>query len=243
MWAEDSFASAELTTRFNNLTSGMGNYTSIKQFADATYAKTEIEAWVNSTRSYLTVGGSAITMGSGGQFVQVGLGTVRLTGTYVDLDGANVDVGNAGSIVKMWGQEVEFHADSFLTDVRVDSDSVAIATLPSGYQSMDFIRSASLSYSTNNGSAASNGYILSSATIVQCMKSISFNTAVISGTTVLTGIKNVDWASVLPGSSAYLARFPTGISATPATLSRTYVNSLRGVSKSSSQRSSVTKKL
>ena len=243
LWAEDTFASATLETRFDNLVTGMGNYTSIKQFADANYAKTEIEAWVNNARSYLTVSGSAITMGSGGQFVQVGLGTVLLRGTYVSLYGSNVSVGESGSTVRMWGSEVEFYSDSFLTDIRVDSDSVGVATLPAGSSSIGAVTSASLSYSTNSGTKASLGYILSSSAIVQVMNSISFNTAIISGQTVLTGIKNVGWSSVLPGASAYLARFPTGITATTAELSRTYVNSVRGVAKYNSNRTVVARKL
>jgi hypothetical protein len=241
LWAEDSFASAELTTRFNNLTSGMGNYTSIKQYADATYAKTEIETWVNNTRTYLAVAGSAITMGSGGQFVQVGLGTVLLRGTYVDLDGSNVEIGNVGSIIKMWGDEVEFYADSFLTDVSVDTNSIGVATFSTGYTSIDALTSVSLAYSTNSGEKANYGYIITSSNPVTPINGITVTRQTVSGVSVITGItvSRVDASNV----STKFVRFPTGTLTTEATLSRTYVNSVRGVLKNSSSRTFVTKKL
>ena len=241
LWAEDTFASATLETRFDNLVTGMGSYTSIKQFADANYAKTEIETWVNNTRSYLAVSGSAITMGSGGQFVQVGLGTVLLRGTYVDLDGSNVEIGNVGSIIKMWGSEVEFYSDSFLTDVRVDSNSIGVATFSTGYSSISALTSADLSYSTNSGEKANYGYIITSSSLVQPITGITVSRQTVSGVSVVTGI-TVSRTDVHEVGTKFV-RFPTGILATDATISRTYVNSISGVSKSSSSRTLVAKKL
>ena len=241
LWAEDTFASAELTTRFNNLVTGMGNYTSIKQFADATYAKTEIETWVNDTRSYLAVSGGAVTMSAGGQFLGVGLGAIYLNGSYVDLDGDTVEVGSIGSIVKMWGDDVEFYADSFLTDVRVDSDSIGVATFSTGYTSINALVSADVSYSTNSGEKANYGYIISQHNPVTPINGITVTRQTVSGVSVVTGItvSRVDASNI----TTKFVRFPTGIATTAATISRAYVNSIRGVSKSSSQRTFVTKKL
>ena len=242
-WAEDTFASAELTTRFENLVTGMSNYTSIKQFADANYAKTEIETWVNNTRTYLAVAGSAITMGSGGQFVQVGLGTVLLRGTYVNLEGSNVEIGEVGSIVKMWDSEVEFHTMDVVEDVTLDTVGTWVATLPSGYSSVEALVSASLSYSTTNGSAASSGYIHSNSAGVQCLSNISFTTDTISGKTVVTSITRGAFNTVCPASSLYLARFPTGITPQTRTLGRRQVSEVQGFGKTVASKTFVTKKL
>lgn len=241
LWAEDSFASAELTTRFNNLVTGMGNYTSIKQFADATYAKTEIETWVNDARSYLIVSGGAVTMSAGGQFIGVGLGAVYLSGSYVDLDGDTVAIGSIGSIVKMWGDEVEFYADSFLTDVSVDTNSIGVATFSTAYASIDALTSVALSYSTNSGEKANYGYIITSSNPVTPINGITVTRQTVSGVSVITGItvSRVDASNV----STKFVRFPTGTLTTEATISRTYVNSVRGVLKNSSSRTFVTKKL
>lgn len=241
LWAEDSFASAELTTRFNNLTTGMENYTSIKQFADANYASTEIEAWVNSTRSYLTVGGSAITMGSGGQFVQVGLGTVLLRGTYVDLDGSNVEIGNVGSIVKMWGEKVEFYSGSLVTSVNINTSRTYVASLPSGMSALNVVTFADISYSSSSGSDANTGYIITNSSDVSAIGNIYLTRQTVNGVSVVT---NVTVGRVNASSIATrFVRFPTGVSTGSAVLSRVQVSEVQSVGVGTTSRSFVTKKL
>lgn len=232
LWAEDTFASATLETRFDNLVTGMGNYTSIKQFADATYAKTEIETWVNDTRSYLTVSGSAIAMGSGGQFVQVGLGTVLLRGTYVDLDGSNVEIGNVGSIIKMWGSEVEFHTMNVVENVTINTENSWAATLPSGYSSIDAVISANLNYS-----GAKTGYLIQYSSQAPICD-ISFTRQTVGGVSVLTGVSSYS-KSVLSGYTLV----PTGIDAPTRAFGRTSISEITGVSKITANRTFVTKKL
>jgi len=240
LWAEDSFASAELTTRYNNLVSGMGNYTSIKQFADATYAKTEIEAWVNSTRSYLTVSGGAITMSSGGQFVGVGLGAIYLSGSYVDLDGDTVAVGSIGSVIKMWGSEVEFHSMDVLESVSVNTVGTWVATLPSGSSSVDVVRSSSLEYSASSGTNARSGYIITNWSTVNPISSITLTKQVVSGVSVVTGI-SVDRLNAASISTSFV-RFPTGILNQTSTLGRTQVSEVQSVSRTTASKTFVTRK-
>ena len=240
LWAEDTFASAELTTRFNNLVTGMGNYTSIKQYADATYAKTEIETWVNNTRSYLAVSGGAVTMSAGGQFLGVGLGAIYLNGSYVDLDGDTVAVGSIGSIVKMWGSEVEFINETVLTVLDISYNHTYVASLPSGISSSNALTSASLSYSNGTTTRARTGYIASNYSVINPIVGISVSRQTVNGVSVVTGI-TVERGNAISASMSFVA-FPIDIATTDIALSRKDV-SVPSIGYGSMTRTFVTKKL
>ena len=239
-WATSTFAAVELTARFNTLVSGMGNYTSIKQYADATYAKTEIETWVNDARSYLIVSGGAVTMSAGGQFLGVGLGAIYLSGSYIDLDGDTVDIGSLGSIVKMWGSEVEFYSDSFVTAVDVNTIGSLVATLPAGTSSLTVLTGAELRYSSSY-TRASYGKLVSAYTSIPVLQNITFSTDTILGKTVLTGYSRtyVNCCDI----STVTVSFPVGVTESVSSLGRTTVVGVQSVGVAKTSRALIARKL